>query len=129
LSTERSGGRLQTIQYHSNTATTILKLAYGYDAKEEADPFIAAAEKAFEVNPQGVTVQLAEYYPICLFPRSGYPRRWLTCSAVRRVPVWMAPFKRQSIALGRVMARLGELPHDWVKERLVKTLIVNLVKY
>jgi hypothetical protein len=43
----------------------------------------------------------------------------LSASAVRYLPVWLAPFKRQGIAMGREIERNAAIPYNWFRERMV----------
>jgi hypothetical protein len=38
---------------------------------------------------------------------------------VRKVPTWLAPWKRKGIEIGREIESFGDVPANWFKERLV----------
>jgi hypothetical protein len=40
---------------------------------------------------------------------------------VRKLPVWLAPWKRKGIEIGRQIENFGNAPTNWFKERLVST--------
>jgi hypothetical protein len=103
-----------------NTGSTVLRLTYGYNTLEQDDPFIIQSDRALGANTQATAIWFADYYPICQFIALSSGRVLIVL--VRKLPSWLAPWKRKGIEIGRQIEEFGSVPTQWFKERLVSEM-------
>ena len=84
----------------------MLRLAYGYTAREEADPMIRLVEKANQTAASVFT-----------------PGLWLvdTLPLLRYLPAWFpgVGFKREAERIRKVMAEFANTPYEYTRTALV----------
>ncbi|KAH7921033.1 cytochrome P450 [Leucogyrophana mollusca] len=88
------------------TASIIMALTYGYDAKPRDDPMVKAVEELVALLTNVLTAERAAV--LTAFP------------ALERIPAWFpgARFKRQALYGRKLAARVNDVPFYFVKDNL-----------
>ncbi|KAJ8503373.1 hypothetical protein ONZ45_g10914 [Pleurotus djamor] len=88
-----------------NAAAVIMKMAYGYDIRDENDFFIGVAEEAAQISGYALAPGrwMVDYFPLLRFVPSWFPG---------------AHFKRQGEAWRTKLQDLSDVPHRWVKTQM-----------